>query len=140
MDDSKGSAAFSCWAAVVGSTPNGEAALFNRIAARLAEGAAPDMMGDDEAALEALSANRGFEVMTASLRRGDTSPPTIDPVYFECLRASEEALLRGAKDAAARDAIGFLMTCLRDAFDLGRGRGMAGGEQAMMPPSSSEVH
>lgn len=140
MDKTRFAPAFSCWTTLVGSAPDGEAVLFSRVAARMAGGVAPDMMGDDEAALEALAAERGFELMTASLRRGDTMPPMIDPAYFDCLGSSEAALLSDAKDDVAREAVGFLMACLRDAFDLGRGRGMAGGEQAMMPLSSGEVH
>jgi hypothetical protein len=140
MSDGNAPDQFVCWHDVATARPDGEAALFARVARRLASGSPPDMMGDDEAALEALAAERGYELMTASVRRGDATPATIDPAYFACLDESEAALLERANDEGARGAVAFLMTCLRDAFDLGRGRGMAGGEQAMLPASSDKVH
>lgn len=119
------------WAPLTGGGPQAEGALFAAIEARLAAGRAPDMMAATEEALEALAAERGYALMGASMARGDERPPMTDPAYFDCLARSEARLMACAADEGARDAVGFLMRCLRDAFDLGRGRRMAGGEQAL---------
>ena len=131
------------WGALAGpgdSAGGGEAVLFGRIAARMADGRAPDMMGADEEALEVIAGLRGYALVGAGIARGDKQMPMEDPAYFEALRRSAGHLHAAARDDAARDAVALLIASLKDAFDLGRGRRMAGGEQAMIAETPKGLH
>jgi len=128
------------WAGVTGRRADGEAALFAAIEAALDRGRAPDMAAADEERLEILAGERGYAVMAAAIARGASQPPTIDAAYFDALAQSEARLLSAARDAEAAEAVRFLMACLRDAFDLGRGRRLAGGERALAADGPGSVN
>ena len=133
-------AAFSFWRPVASMAADGEAALFAVIAARLANGEPPDMMENTEEALERLTGERGFHVMTANLQRGGGTRSKIDPDYFDRLERSRTILMDLAETELAQHKVTFLMDCLYDAFDLGTGRALAGGERAMLAETSSALH
>ncbi|MEQ8602772.1 MAG: hypothetical protein RIB45_05590 [Marivibrio sp.] len=128
------------WAAVTGRRPDGEAALFATLEAALADGRPPDMAEAEAERLEALAGERGYAVMAAAIAQHAAQPPTTDAAYFDALARSETRLLAAARDAAAEEAVRFLMACLRDAFDLGRGRRLAGGERALAADGPTSVN
>ena len=119
---------------------DGEAALFAAIAARLVEGHAPDMMRADEEALEDLVGTRGYSAMLVKQREGGRSCSLADPLYFDRLERSRTVLLDLAETVQAEEQVAFLMDCLYDAFDLGTGRALAGGEQPISAESSMALH
>lgn len=131
--------AYSFWNEIVGRRPDGEAALFAALESDLAAGRAPDMAAAREERLEVLAGERGYAVMAAAIAQGARQPPTTDKAYFDALARSEARLLAAAVDPQAEEAVRFLMACLRDAFDLGRGRRLAGGERALAAEGPGSV-
>lgn len=130
-------AAFSFWRPVASMAADGEAALFAVLAERLSTGHLPDIMNDTEEALERLSHERGFGVMSEGVFWDGAARLNADPVYFDRLERSRTVLLDLAEGDDAVQQIGLLMDCLYAAFDLGTGRALADGAQAMRPQAQT---
>ena len=117
------------WRRVTLSDASPEYRGFEMLMQRLQGGAAPDPMGAVETELEHCAGARGFQMMRGPAGDGALSSEAMDPDYFAALHLSQQVLVATARTEEQRQAVDRVMRHIFDAYDLGRGQALAGGER-----------